>query len=78
MNYPLLKGVRFHYCNIIAAVRYLPRQKVYAGDMVWGPQRQYDKGENRVYSKINTATWWEDQQVGHSDIHVGYPTHLDQ
>ena len=37
VNYPLLKGVRFRYHNIITAVKYLLRQKAYEADMVWGP-----------------------------------------
>jgi hypothetical protein len=43
VNYPLLKGVRFRYRNIISAVKYLLRQKAYAADMVWGPQQHQEK-----------------------------------
>ncbi|KAF8440641.1 hypothetical protein BGX38DRAFT_1205503 [Terfezia claveryi] len=63
VDYPLLKGVQFHYRNIISTVKYLLRQKVYAADMVWGPRREYDKQENRIYSEMNTGTWWEDAQL---------------
>jgi len=63
VDYPLLKGDPFHYCNIISTVKYLLRQKLYAADMVWGPQREYDKQGNRMYSEINTGTWSEDAQV---------------
>ena len=63
VNYPLLKGVRFSYRNIISAVRYLLRQKVYAEYMVWAPQPEYDGQGDRVYSEINTVTWGEDTQV---------------
>jgi len=68
VNYPLLKGVGFHYRNIISAVKYLLRQKVYATDMVWGPRQEYDKQGNRVYSEIHTATWWDETQVSNSDV----------
>jgi len=34
VDYPLLNRVQFHYWNIISAVKYLLRQKAYAGDMV--------------------------------------------
>jgi hypothetical protein len=74
VNYPLLKGVRFRYRNIISAVKYLLRQKAYAADMVWGPQQEYDKGGNRVYSEMNTATWWEEKQVSFIIPRVGYLT----
>jgi len=63
VNYPLLKGVRFRYRNIISAVKYLLRQKAYEAAMVWGPHKEYDKGGNRVYGEIHTATWWEENQV---------------
>ncbi|KAF8415915.1 hypothetical protein BGX38DRAFT_1244983, partial [Terfezia claveryi] len=63
VDYPLLKGVQFRYRNIISAVKYLLRQKVYAADMVWGPRREYDKQGNRIYSEMNTGTWWEDAQL---------------
>ena len=63
VNYPLQKGVKFRYRNIISAVKYLLRQKAYGDHMVWGPHREFDKQGNRVYSEINTATWWEDNQV---------------
>jgi len=63
VNYPLLKGVRFRYRNIITAVKYLLRQKAYKADMVWGLHREYDKEGNRVYSEIHAGTWWEENQV---------------
>jgi len=68
VDYPLLNGVQFHYRNIISTVKYLLRQKVYASDMIWRPQQEYDKQRNRLYSEINTATWWEDQQVSTLDV----------
>jgi hypothetical protein len=67
VDYPLLKGVQFRYRNIISAVKYLLRQKIYAADMVWGPRPEYDKQGNRMYSEINTGTWWEDTQVRNSN-----------
>jgi len=68
VDYPLLKGVSFRYRNIISAVKYHLRQKIYAIDMVWGPHRECDNQGNRVYSEINTRTWWEDAQVSSSYI----------
>ena len=63
VNYPLQKGVKFRYRKLISLVKYLLRQKVYAENMVWGPHPEYDKQGNRVYSEIDTGTWWEDNQV---------------
>jgi len=57
VDYPLLKGVPFRYCNIISRVKYLLRQKIYATDMVWGLRRECDNQGNRIYSYINTGTW---------------------
>ena len=68
VNYPMLPGVRFRYRNIIAAMKYLLRQKVYAADMVWAPPQVYDKERNGVYREINTGTWWEGSQVSYLDI----------
>ena len=68
VDYPLLKGVPFRYRNIISAVKYLLRQKIYATDMVWGPRRECDNQGNRVYSEINIGTWWEDAQVSSSYV----------
>jgi hypothetical protein len=68
VDYPLLKGVQFRYRNIISAVKYLLRQKIYAADMVWGPRPEYDKEGNRMYNEINTGTWWEDTQVRNSNV----------
>ena len=64
VNYPLQKGVKFRYRKLISVVKYLLRQKVYADNIVWGPHTEYDKQRNRVYSEIDTGTWWEDNQVG--------------
>ena len=63
VNYPLQKGVKFRYRKLISVVKYLPQQKVYADNMVWGPHSEYDKQGNRVYSDIDTGSWWEDNQV---------------
>ena len=68
VDYPLLKPVPSRYRNILSAVRYLLHQRVYAGNMVWGPQPEYDSEGNCVYSEINTGIWWEDTQVRYSDI----------
>jgi len=68
VDYPLLNGVQFYYRNIISMVKYLLRQKAYAGDMVWGPQEEYDREGNQVYSEINTVIWWKNNQVHISDI----------
>jgi len=63
VDYPLLKGVLFHYRNIVSAVRYLLRQKAYAANMVWKAHREHNSHGDRVYSEINTGTWWEDTEV---------------
>jgi len=54
VDYPLVKEVLFRYRNILSAVSYLLHQRVYAADMVWGPQREYDSEGHGVYSEINT------------------------
>jgi len=68
VDYLRLKAVPFCYRNILSAVRYVLHQRVYAGDMVRGLQCEYNSELNRVYSEINTGTWWEDTQVRYSHI----------
>ena len=63
VNYPLQQGVEFQYRNIISGVEYLLRQVAYASHMLWGPHREYNNEGDRVYNEMNTATWWEDNQV---------------
>ena len=63
MNYPLQQRVEFQYRNIISGVEYLLRQVAYASHMLWGPHRGYNNEGDRVYNEMNTATWWEDNQV---------------
>jgi len=63
VDYLLLKGVPFHYRNIVSAVRYLLRQKAYTANMVWKAHREHDSHRDSVYSEINTGTWWEDTEV---------------
>ena len=63
VDYHLQKGVKFSYRNIISAIKYLLRQKAYADEMVWAPHLEYDMQGERVYSEMNTATWWEENQV---------------
>jgi len=63
VDYPLLKGVLFHYRNIVSAVRYLLQHKAYAANMVWKAHREHDSHGDRIYGEINTVTWWEDTEV---------------
>ena len=63
VHYPLLKGVRLMYRNIIMAVKYKLCQKAYEVDMVWEPHREYNKEGNCIYSEIHTAVWLQENQV---------------
>jgi len=56
VDYLLPKEVPFLYRNFISTVKYLLRQKIYAADMVWVLQREYDMQGNLMYSEINTGT----------------------
>ena len=50
VDYPLLKGVPFHYRNIVSAVRYLLRQEAYVANMAWKAHREHHSHGDRVYS----------------------------
>jgi len=63
VDYSLLKEVPFHYWNIVSAVRYLLWQKAYAANMVWKVHWEHDSHGDRIYSEINTGTWWEDTEI---------------
>ena len=63
VNYPLQQGVEFQYRNIISGVEYLLRQVAHASHMLWRPHPKYNNEGDRVYNEMNTATWWEDNQV---------------
>jgi len=61
----LAKDTEFWYRNVLDCIRYLVRQKCYEKDIVWSPVRDFDVHGDRVYTEMNTGTWWWDTQVFH-------------
>ena len=55
--------MQFQYRNIISGVEYLLHQVAYAKHILWVPHREYNNEGDRVDNEMNTATWWEDNQV---------------
>ena len=52
-----------HKRNLVNCVKYLFKQPAYASRLCVAPQRDYDIDGQRIYSKMNTADWWWNEQV---------------
>jgi len=65
VDFRLAKDTEFWYRNILDCIRYLVWQKCYEKDIVWSPVRDFDVHGDRVYTEMNTGTWWWDTQVFH-------------
>jgi len=65
VQYPLHLQSEFRYRNIIECIQYLLRQRAFVKYMLWEPVRLFNEQKERIYSKMNTAIWWWDEQVLH-------------
>jgi len=63
VDFRLDKDTEFWYRDVLDCIQYLVRQKCYAKDIVWSPVRDFDAHGERVYTEMNTGTWWWDTQV---------------
>jgi len=61
----LAKDTEFWYRNVLDCIFYFVWQKCYEKDIVWSPVRDFDVHGDRVYTEMNTGTWWWDTQVFH-------------
>jgi hypothetical protein len=63
VDFRLAKNTEFWYRDILELFKYLLRLKFFAPHMFWAPVRQFDRQQERVYTEMNTASWWWDTQV---------------
>ncbi|KAF8415391.1 hypothetical protein BGX38DRAFT_1281348 [Terfezia claveryi] len=52
----------FYYRNIIDCIKYLLRQRAFVKHMLWEPVKLFNSDNERIYSELNTGSWWWDQQ----------------
>ncbi len=62
------KGCAFFYRNIVACAAYLLAQPCYIDDIVYAPVREINGEGDMMYSEMNTADWWWEQQVGEVNL----------
>ena len=58
-----LRTTSFYYRNPIDCVRYLLRQIIYDGEMVYAPVKEFNSDGERTYSEMHTGDWWWETQV---------------
>ena len=63
VNFRLVQNTEFWYRDILEVLKYLLRRKSFVGHMLWAPVKQFDTQQERVYTEMNTASWWWDTQV---------------
>jgi hypothetical protein len=63
VEYALRPKSEFKYRDIIECIRYLLSQRAFVNHMLWEPEKVYNADGDRIYSEMNTASWWWDQQV---------------
>lgn len=63
VDFRLAKNTEFWYRDILKVLKFLLRRKSLGRHMFWAPVRQFDTQHERVYSEMNTASWWWDTQV---------------
>ena len=62
-NYDHPQPIKYWSRDIIKAMRWLLRQPAYAKHLVYAPQRNFSSEGKRLYSEMNTAEWWWNEQV---------------
>ena len=62
-KFPFQPTTVFYYRDILACMKYLLRQRAYAESLVWSPVKNFNTAGERLYSEMNTGTWWWDTQV---------------
>ena len=63
VNFRLAKNTEFWYRDILQVLKYLLRWKSFSSHMFWAPVKNIDGRHERVYTEMNTASWWWDRQV---------------
>ena len=63
VDFQLAKGTEFWYRDLLKVLKSLLRRKSLARHMSWAPVQQFDTQQERVYTEMNTASWWWVTQV---------------
>lgn len=63
VDFKMAPNTEFWYRDLLECIMYLLRRKSYAKNMLWSPVREFDAVGERVYTEMNTASWWWDTQV---------------
>ena len=63
VQYALCPKAEFRYRNLLQCIQYLLRQRAFVSHMLWEPVQVFNSDKERIYSEMNTGTWWWDQQV---------------
>jgi len=63
VDFQLAMGTEFYYRDILQVLKYLLRQKSFSSHIFWALVKNFDKRHDRVYTEMNTASWWWDRQV---------------
>ena len=63
VDFRLAKNTEFWYRDILKVLKYLLRRKSFQPHMSWAPVKQFDSQQERVYTEMNTASWWWNTQV---------------
>jgi hypothetical protein len=63
VEYPLRPKSEFFYRNILDCIQYLLHQRAFVKHMLWEPVELFNRDGDRIYSEMNTGSWWWDQQV---------------
>ena len=63
VDFKVAKNTEFWYRDIMLVQKYLLRRKSFDSHMVWAPILHFDNQGERVYTEMNSGTWWWDTQV---------------
>jgi hypothetical protein len=63
VEFPLRPKSVFQYRDILDCIQYLLRQRAFVNNMLWAPVQAFNDEGERMYSEINTGSWWWEEQV---------------
>jgi hypothetical protein len=55
--------IEFYSRNILICAKWLLKQKGYQHDLVYAPEKRFNKEGFRLYNEMHTANWWWETQV---------------
>ena len=58
VEFPLRPKSEFRYRPILHCIQYLLRQRAFVNNMLWEPIQVFNYEGERMYSEMNTASWW--------------------